>query len=48
MGTKLQFSSAYHSQTNGKTEVVNWILGRLLQSIVGEKTKQWDLDLPQE
>jgi len=47
MGTKLQFISAYHPQTDGKTEVVNWSLGNLLQSIVGEKPKQWDLALPQ-
>ena len=48
MGTKLQFNSAHHPQIDGKTEVVNQSLGNLLQSIVGEKPTQWDLDLPQE
>ena len=48
MGTKLQFNSAYHPQTDGKIGVVNRSLGNLLRSIVGEKPKQWDLALPQE
>ena len=48
MGTKLQFNSAYHPQTDGQTKVVNWSLGNLLQSIIEEKPKQLDLYLPQE
>jgi hypothetical protein len=47
MGTQLQFSSAYHPQTNGKTEVVKQSLGNLLRCIIGEKPKQWDLALLQ-
>jgi len=47
MGTKLQFNNAYHPQIDGKTEVVNQSLGNMLRSIVGEKPKQWDLNLPQ-
>ncbi|PKI43333.1 hypothetical protein CRG98_036313 [Punica granatum] len=43
--TQLQFSSAYHPQTNGQTEVVNRSLGNLLQSLVGEHVKSWDLKL---
>jgi hypothetical protein len=39
MGTKLQFNSAYHPQTNGQTEVVNQSLGNLLRSIIGKNPK---------
>jgi hypothetical protein len=37
--TKLDFSSAYHPQTDGQTEVVNQSLGALLRSLVGEHIK---------
>jgi hypothetical protein len=47
MGTKLEFSSAYQPLKHGKTKVMNHSLGNLLHNIVGEKPKQWDLDLPQ-
>ena len=42
-GTTLKFSSAFHPQTDGQTEVVNRSLGNLLQSLVGIKQGVWDL-----
>jgi hypothetical protein len=47
MGTRLSFSSSYHPQTNGQTEVVNQSLGNLLRSLVTEHNNQWDQILPQ-
>nr|XP_048332725.1 uncharacterized protein LOC125423159 [Ziziphus jujuba var. spinosa] len=46
-GTKLQYSSSYHPQTNGQTEVVNRTLGNMLPSFSIDKPKQWDIFLPQ-
>ena len=45
--TKLDFSSAYHPQTDGQTEVVNHSLGNLLQCLVGDNLKSWDQKLYQ-
>jgi hypothetical protein len=46
MGTNLSFSSAYHPQTDGQTEVVNRSLGDLLRSLVTEHHSQWDNIFP--
>jgi hypothetical protein len=48
LGTNLLFSSAYHPQTDGQTEVVNKSLGDLLRSLVTEHHSSWDNILPQE
>jgi hypothetical protein len=47
LGTDLAFSSAYHPQTDGQTEVVNRSLGDLLRSLVTEHHNSWDQILPQ-
>ena len=47
MNTQLSYSSAYHPQTDRKTEVVNRSLGNPLRSLVGENSRMWDRVLAQ-
>ena len=48
LGTKLNYSSAYHPQTDGQSEILNSIVLDLLKSYVGEVAQgnQWEQYLP--
>jgi hypothetical protein len=46
MDTKLNFSSAYHPQTDGQTERINQILEDMLRAYALKYGKSWDKSLP--
>jgi hypothetical protein len=46
MDTKLNFSSAYHPQTDGQTEMTNQILEDMLRACALKYEKSWDNSLP--
>ena len=46
LGVKLLFSSAYHPQTDGQTEVVNRNLSTLLRTLIKENLKGWEECIP--
>jgi transposase InsO family protein len=48
MNTGLNFSSAYHPQTDGQTERVNQILKDMLRACALKGGKSWDKYLPYE
>ena len=47
LGTNLNFSSAYHPQSDGQTEVTNRSLGNLLRCLAQQYGGSWDNILPQ-
>jgi hypothetical protein len=46
MDTKLNFSSAYHPQTDGQTDRVNQILEYMLRACALKDNRSWDKCLP--
>jgi len=41
VGMKLRFSTAFHSQMDGKTELVNGVLKQYLRNLVGADQGDW-------
>jgi hypothetical protein len=46
MDTKLNFSSAYHPQTDGQTKRVNQVLKDMLRACALQYNRSWDKSLP--
>jgi hypothetical protein len=46
MDTKLNFSSAYHPQTDGQTERTNQFLEDMLRACALKNSGSWDKSLP--
>ena len=46
MGTKLHFSSAYHPQTDGQSEIANATVLDLLKCYVSDRQTEWEKYLP--
>ncbi|MCO5603769.1 hypothetical protein L7F22_057921 [Adiantum nelumboides] len=46
LGTKVSFSSAYHPQTDGQSEIANSTILDLLKSYVSERQTDWEKYLP--
>ncbi|MCO5581284.1 hypothetical protein L7F22_035163 [Adiantum nelumboides] len=46
LGTKLDFSSAYHPQTDGQSEIANATVIDLLKSYVSDRQSEWEKYLP--
>ena len=42
LGTKLNFSTAYHPQTDGQTERVNQVLEDMIHMYVMDKPSKWE------
>jgi hypothetical protein len=46
LDTQLRFSSTYHPQTDGQTEIVNQILEDMLRACALQYRRSWDKSLP--
>jgi hypothetical protein len=46
LGTKLNFSTTYHPETDGQIEIMNQILEDMLRMYVMDQHKHWEDFLP--